>query len=51
MLNEPESGSTEGTGTGGGTEPAQGPPGGLPPGTMALQVTPQEKEAIDRVSH
>ena len=25
------------------------PMGGPPPGTMAIQVTPQEKEAIDRV--
>lgn len=59
MLNEPvtEGGST-GTGTGGSTEPsgqgsgplASGMGGGAPPGTMALHVTPQEKEAIERVS-
>ena len=61
MLNEPvtEGGSTgTGTGTGGSTEPsgqgsgplASGMGGGAPPGTMALHVTPQEKEAIERVS-
>ena len=36
-------------GEGGGAGGYGGGPG-LPPGTMAIQVSPEEKEAIDRVS-
>lgn len=51
MINEPLEGegtgtTGAGTGTGGRTAPASG---GAPPGSSYITVTPQEREAIDRV--
>lgn len=65
MINEPVEGggsggsggseAVSGGGGGGGGGGAGGAPGGMPrggapPGTSYIQVTPQEREAIDRVS-
>lgn len=58
MINEPVEGSAAGGATealgggGGGSTPSTGGQGGAPrapPGTSYIQVTPQEREAIDRV--
>ena len=46
MLNNPEAGGQEGGE--GGANPAGGPPAGMEDST--IQVTPEEKQAIDRVS-
>ncbi|CAF0918852.1 unnamed protein product [Brachionus calyciflorus] len=49
MINEPL--ETEGTGTGAAGRTPAAPTGGAapPPGTSFIQVTPQEREAIDRL--
>ena len=43
MINEPESGAAPGSGSGGGVT------GGVPGEAGVIQVTQQDKEAIDRV--
>lgn len=50
MINEPIEGETVGAG-GTGAAPATGGAGGRQPGSNYITVTPQEREAIDRVSY
>ena len=53
LLNAPDASGGGGGGGGGGSGEGgilSGQPG-MPPGTVAIQVTPQEKEAIERVCY